>query len=245
MSRTFSVLKEQEKYVQDLEHDLKASLNWYTGVNFDQFNSYIRSGYNLTTIQREHLENIDKAFNNVPVLEDALTVYKGKSSETVYSDKSFISTSTSIMGASRFSGRSCCILQITVSPGSRVLPLRTISEIPDEEEVLLDRNGHLVVTGSTVDRTNFSNMKIIFVTYSPYESKVVHDEKETMTTVQILDRKMIVNRVINFFIQDIDSDDSDDEIPDENDIRYMFEKFSGEKITDKELEHVKSILNLK
>lgn len=228
----YSSLKNQERYVQSLTDPLKLSLDWYTGGNFDEFNVYLRREQILPKKYRQHFENITTAFYNSPPLNTPLIVYKGKNSPKVYSDKAFVSTTLEYAKTKRFSGKDCCVVQITVSPGSHVLPLRSISREPDEEEVLLDRNGTLVITGSTVK----NQMKVIFATYVPYGAKAVTEQKDI--NADKFDSKLIVERMIEFF------KDEDPEFLDDEELSIMYKKLSGRVITESDLMKIKKRLGV-
>jgi len=171
-----SVLHQQE-YVRRLPGHIKQSITWYTGGSYDEFNAALRAG--TVPKDKRHFENISLAFQGVPPLSEAITVYKGKKSEGVYKlDKAFASTSVTVRGTRDFHGQKCCIMQITVPPGAKVLPLLALSDHQREQEILLDREATYVLTGSEIRifQDDFKvqfEMKFLFVTYLPKQSIVV------------------------------------------------------------------------
>jgi len=77
-------------YIKTLPENIITSLEWYTGGNYDKLNSVLRNDKQLTYVQNAHKKNIDLAFSGAPRLTKSITVYKGKNSKNVYSDKAYI-----------------------------------------------------------------------------------------------------------------------------------------------------------
>ena len=86
-------------------------------------------------------------------------------------DLAYVSTTTNYESTETFRGSKCCVLQITVSAGSKVLPVYLLSENESEDEILLDKGGNFIVTGSTIK----DNMKIIFITYTSENCNIISD----------------------------------------------------------------------
>ena len=86
-------------------------------------------------------------------------------------DLAYVSTTTNYESTETFRGSKCCVLQITVSAGSKVLPVYLLSENESEDEILLDKGGNFIVTGSTMK----DNMKIIFITYTSENCNIISD----------------------------------------------------------------------
>lgn len=90
----------------------------------------------LNKKEQELLDTLDELFENVPPIDQTQIVYRGISTYfPLESIKSFISTSLSFDVATSFSGKYCCLLYITLSPGSKILPLKELSYLPSEEEM--------------------------------------------------------------------------------------------------------------
>ena len=84
----------------------------------------------------------------------------------------------------------CCIFEITVSPGSKVLPLKDISNFRKEIEVLLDRDGEFFLTYVEEDDIVLENgdvypMRIIHLTYTGPVIQELHSKKD----FEIFDQK--------------------------------------------------------
>lgn len=232
----YSTLRKQEAYVENLSPEEKNSITWYTGGNYDEFNEAIRGNKILSQVQSRHKENIDSAFDAVPPIDTPIIVYKGKGSERVYSDKSFMSTTLLYEHTKRFSGKECCVLQITVSAGSKVLPIRAISKEPDEEEVLLDRDGIMIVTGNTI---RSDGMKVIFTTYCPQGSKPVREDEELKKADRSFDNQLVIEKLIESL------QDEDPDFLDEDTIKISYSRVTGgKKISELDLTVIKKRLNI-
>jgi len=94
-------------------------------------------------------------------LKSNIIVYKGINSSTVYNDPAFISTSELYDEALNFAGDNCCIIQINVYKGSKVLDISSLSRYKEEKEFLLDRNGILNVNYTK----KINGMNIIYCDY--------------------------------------------------------------------------------
>ncbi len=227
----YNILQEQERYVTKLDIRNKEALSWYTGGGFDKFNEYIRKNRVLSKEYTNILLSIDEAFDNVQATQNVLTVYKGIEGSNVFNtDKTFVSTTVNYNRTKRFSGRNCCVLQITVSPGSKALPIRSISREPDEEEVLLDRDAKFQVTGETI---NEFDMKVIFVTYIPKGSVAIESKQDLIKAEKYFDHDLIIQRVADF-LKNEDPDFVDDE-----EISLIYKKITTQKITAEDLQKIK------
>jgi hypothetical protein len=224
----------QKDYVDSLPENQKESLKWYTGGDFDIFNQKLRKGEVLSPIYLGHLQNISASFVSSPPLQEPLVVYKGIDTDNLYSDNAFVSTTTEYdMASSSFSDKKeCCVIQISVSPGSLVLPLRSVSREPEENEVLLDRGGTLSVTGNTIRNT----MKVIFATYTPKNTVNVTSKVQPIEAAETVNA---VSRTIAFFA------DEDPDFLDDEDLRLYYSKITGEtEIQDKDMEKIKQGLGI-
>lgn len=224
------MLQSQISFVNSLPDQVKKSITWYTGGEYSEFNDSLRAG--KIPAEKRHFENISLAFQGVPPLTTPITVYKGKRSDNVYRvDKAFASTSSTIRGTQDFRGGKCCILQITVPPGSKVLPLNLLSDIKSEDEILLDRNGEYTVTGSDIkivtdDFNRQSDMKFIFVTYNPpgYISvKKLEEVKDPGQSDSILVQERLI-KYLSSILEDMDPEDRELLFDFETEIKHIVEK---------------------
>ena len=164
-------LDQHIQYVSNLDDKIKESLKWYTKDNYLEFNKKLRRGENLTGTFLMHLNNIDKAFRESPVLNFNLMVYRGIKEEIEFvTDKAVLSTSIDINSTIEFSN--CCTLHINVTPGNKILPLWNISHKPKEFEILLNRDQLLLNTLVKNDK----DKKIFFCSMAPTTSKLINSE---------------------------------------------------------------------
>jgi hypothetical protein len=155
-------IREQLDYVDGLDNNIKKSIKWYTGSQYESFNYALRTKTDLTTSKSKHLANLDKAFDNVPLLENEITVYRGINSGKIYKN-AFVSTSLSKEVAVYFiNDRKCCLMHITLSKGSRILPIFNVSKKSGEEEILLSRHGDITCTHITME----GKMKVLHCVYT-------------------------------------------------------------------------------
>lgn len=241
LKTVYSTVSEQRDYVLSLSPNIKQSLAWYTSEEYEEFNHNVRTGKSLNEDQKTNIENIDLAFNSVPPLKHPIVVYKGTKTDTVYSDKSFVSTTLVYHQTRQFRGIKCCVLQITISPGSKVIPVRDLSVNSAEEEVILNRGGIMMVTGSEI---NEDNMKIIYATYSPGNSEIVHNEKQIDSAEMKFDANLAVERIITFF-QDEQGEDFDPDFIDDEEINRIYSNiFPGRQISEEDITTIKMRLGI-
>jgi hypothetical protein len=151
---------------------IKDSLVWYTGGEYEYLNDVLRSGKDLDPNVAIHWHNIKEAFRTTLPSIEPITVYRGKKTDTIRPIVTPLSTSKTIRGTEDFVGIKCCIMIITVSPGTRYIDLSTISDIPSESEILLPPDGSLILTAQGLmdleyPRETKSNVKVLYLTYVP------------------------------------------------------------------------------
>lgn len=166
------------KYVTNLSPSIKNSIKWYTEHNYKKFNKMLREDIMLDSEMLSHLHNLDEAFSDAPVLDFPITVFRGikKESESI-ADKSFMSTTIDFDIATGFS--ECCIMEITIAAGNKILPLWDISDQYDEFEILLNRNQILTITHEKKDLK-----KTFYATFLPDTTKIIHDETPSVKTIE-------------------------------------------------------------
>ena len=99
-------------------------------------------------------DDLEKIIKNAPRVEKIMKVYRGThddyflksnlKNKNYYLNDGFISTSLSRVVAenvkqNQLEFSECCILVITLLPGSHVLPLFSVSQYPNEQEILLGK----------------------------------------------------------------------------------------------------------
>lgn len=169
-------MDKQIHFVRSLSSDLKNVLHEYQAGSLVNYNLRLKLSLDQwDDLDRDIFEKLEQIFNTIPPIDQAITVYRGIA---IYEDEkfdtyngAFISTTIEPYIAKRFiEGLSdCCILQITISPNSRIIPIFAEKFTYNEEaEVILDRKGEFMITGRQGN--------VIYVTYLPKPSvKVVSD----------------------------------------------------------------------
>lgn len=171
-------LQEQEQYVSNLSHSITETIKDYTGSDYEEINTALRHRKTPSAAIAKKIEDLDAAFLGAPPLQHPITVYRGMKGKLDSSLASaYVSTSTDRIVPKDFTGGKCCLFEIQVPAGSKVLPLMRISEVKYEHEVLLHRKGVLVVTyettrdelafGHSVSAEPKPTMQIFYVTYIP------------------------------------------------------------------------------
>lgn len=139
-------LSDQYEYVYYLSPLIKEALRLYTTDFGEILNQRLTSG-ELSPNDQEIIKLMDQAFEKSPPINDPLTVYRGiHADEYSLPLSGYLSTSLEKERALQFIGKRCCLLRITVSSGSQILPLEQLSDNPEEREILLPRFGELEVT---------------------------------------------------------------------------------------------------
>ena len=182
------------------DSDLIKAILYYTGWQFKNLNINLRTGIPLTVNDQKTANVIDSIFASLQPINQTLTLYRGiKKQEEVHTKSSFISASHDKMVAKSFTGRGCCLVVITIPPGSKVLFVEGVSKHPDECEVLIDRTGTFSVT--LVQPDVYEATKI-FATYIPMA--VVHAEADTFDAVidAASTQVLSINRVVDTISKD-------------------------------------------
>lgn len=171
-----TVFPDHVKYVESLTPRQKAIIRLYTGLAFVPMNTAFRHGH------LSHLHNeITDIFVNAPPTTESATVFRGTffDIEGSHLEKGILSTSLDLNVGVRFiSDDGCCLYMITVPVGTKLLPIEALSAIGNENEVLLEPNGILVITGETTNemltkRGDQVLVTVKHVTYLPQGSVAV------------------------------------------------------------------------
>lgn len=194
-------MKKQVDYVDNLDKRTKNVLSWYTTDNgYKLMNHILRIGKEefLNDDFKSKLNIIDKAFLYAPKLTKPVTVYRGldlKSPDSIeFSTNSFISTTSDIESTYSFtsSANNCCILKINVTSGSKVLPLKSLSTVRHEDEILLDRFGIIHATNK-YDKNKFTFIDCVYI---PEDSFEIKSEKEVKEAKKEFSEDEIVDKLI-------------------------------------------------
>jgi hypothetical protein len=178
-----------EDYVNSLSADTQKYLIDYTKSDYyEKLNKRLRKNQAFNENQSQMVKHIDMAFRFAPVLKNPIVVYRGVKRSYDPTLISYISTTLDINHALSFSGTICCLLKILIPAGSKVLPLYTISTIPQEEEILIDRTGKYTITSISEP---FDGPKIYDIMYIPPVTQLID-------TIQI---KEIKKYDIDFYVR--------------------------------------------
>lgn len=103
----------------------------------------------------KYSNNLLRIFNNAPVTNKNMIVYRGIKEDyvmngknnNVYKTNCFVSTSFDLKIAMSFTGSTCCLQRITLLKGARILLIAGISSYAHEMEVLLNPNTVFYISG--------------------------------------------------------------------------------------------------
>ena len=166
-------IRKQIEYISNLPAKIKSIIRLYTR-SFDNINT----ASTLTIIEAYVQQTLLKVFTDIPPLESELTVYRGLNKIPISTFKSqFTSTTLSLDSARMFmdpslrDNKKCCMMQIKIPRGSKILPLLDIdvTYFPQEKEILLPPGGKFD-TSSEPNVFNYS-YKIggIHLRYIPFD----------------------------------------------------------------------------
>jgi hypothetical protein len=179
-----SVLKQQYEYVDSLDGRIKDSIAEYTGSEFEVLNDHMRRGKSLSSHHQEIRNDLEKAFVNVPPLERPILLFRGvKQEHDMGKLTAFVSVTFDINQTDDFHTKKCCLFIITVSSGSKILPINRLSESFYERELLLPAEGTFFVTNVHYDQS----LKVFDLTYIPEKAKPIISDR---TMDEFLDRQI-------------------------------------------------------
>jgi hypothetical protein len=189
-----------------MDVDVINSLIWYTGGEYDALNNALRTNTPLQAHVANHWANIQKAFALTKPITEPLIVYRGKRSNTMYPVLSPLSTSKTIRGTEDFVGETCCMLIITVSPGTKAIDLSELSDIASEAEVLLPPGGTLVLTHRTVESYKYTyitkDLETLYMTYIPQIHVEVKLDKPPIDGFNSIVREFTVEQLLGMIDPD-------------------------------------------
>ncbi len=198
------------KLLSEIDNNLKRSLINYTDESYRSVNEGLRTKSILSTESLKIAKDIDSIFDLIEPINQTLTLYRGVSEQShAQTDGAFISTTYDEKVAHDFTKGKCCILVINVPPGSKILFVESISDSPDECEVLLDRNGTFNIT--LVQEAQGLNKTRIFITYIPPMSVVSTSQNLPQKVEKAIIVGDYISRVVDVFPEDEYSLFKDDE----------------------------------
>ena len=179
--RYFKALKAMHTFVlQPLKQDqgrwneMVKSLNWYTQGNYKDFNTSLRTKSVMTKVQSDNLVNIDTFFSYVPPITVDIVCFRGSNIDVsgFKQELGYLSTSYHEDVAINFAtGTNCCENIILIKAGSKVLCLESISNFPEEFEVLVERGGSIELISKQKTTVSYYGapylMEQFFMTFTP------------------------------------------------------------------------------
>ena len=177
--------QDQIDYISNLPPSSIDILKQYTGGLYIQVNGYLRGEASPSKVAKRAIKEIDQIFSDVPPLAKGITLYRGMTRKLI-GKESYTSTTFSLEKATAFTKTICCFFEIYVPPGSKVLPLGSISLFPQEMEVLLDRKGKFIVTTQIKCKEGVTTKTCFQTVYIPTKSARL----SLMRTVTELKKKL-------------------------------------------------------
>ena len=135
------------------------------------------------------IRGMDYAIDQCKPLEDNLVTYRGIKIQNIdefsVHFQQYTSVSANLYVAKQFSksqNRQCCVVKILLPKGCKVLAVRNVSHFPEQEELILPRNGIFKLTGTaeTIGLTT-----VFVVEYIP-PSSLKYDYETLLHRVQKL-----------------------------------------------------------
>jgi hypothetical protein len=222
------MLEEHTEFLRNLsEKDLVESLRIYTTHEYKIINKEIREGGALSSRTEKIVNDIDSIFEMIYPIKEPLTLYRGVTIKDIKYDKTFISTTYNEKIAKDFSTRSsCCIIIFSIPVGSKVIFLESISDSPDEQEVLLDRNANFVIT-AIKEAKSLGEKDTIYITYIP--PKAIETKELEPVLEKAFDQLEIIRRIVDIFPEDEFELFEDDEEALRSSINDLFQKTTESK----------------
>lgn len=155
-----NIFKKQIQYLHKLDDKYINALKVYTGSGYLEINKILRESNTITKNNYDEkmipiINLIDYIFRNIPPIEENIILWRGvKLHEKIitnFVEKGYVSTTLDKSIAYRFSGQQkykCCLFEIFVPKGTRIIPVYTCSEISNEIEAILPRDGIYTITKS-------------------------------------------------------------------------------------------------
>ena len=185
-------IKIQSDFVRNLDQSIKDALISYTGSESRLLNKSLREGASLRNKDKELLDKIDYAFSQVPAVTSPITVYRGINSNTFIPDiLAYVSTSLKQSVAMEATGNKCCLLEILIVPGSKILPLQSISRYEVEDEILLPRNGRFEITNKYIKNSSLLTYNLTYLPEFSIEVTyitTISDASDAMNTAKLVDK---------------------------------------------------------
>lgn len=174
---------EQVQYINTLDKDTINALQYYSSIGHVKMNKQMNDD-KITSSVHKYIQLIDNAFKNAPPTIKPMIVYRGIKSQkhitTSFTSKTYVSTTVDKNVALEFQKNyPCCLFEIVIPAGSRILPLMYISTLPDESEVLLSRDSEYKIiekNGSKIKLEYIEKLENNKLSKKIYESPVIYKQ---------------------------------------------------------------------
>jgi hypothetical protein len=135
--------------------------------------------------------SLDKIIKNSPPIEKKMIVFRGakdkywkKENSDLYQNNTFMSTSFNIKVPFDFSEGDCCYKKIILNPGMRVLFIDPLSQIPQENEILIGLNNSFKILYNKVNKYTELNKYNI---YNEYTQNICNNEKTELLDLTVME----------------------------------------------------------
>lgn len=175
------LFKKQIDFLASLEDTVQRAVKNYTSVNYIKINNFLRGTIKFESLPERSKKTVGfllSIFEKIPPLEKHLTVYRGVAQNPInFKSHSFTSTSISPEPVIRFmrsyheENIPCCLMEITLQPGCKVLPLffpeTELTYHRGEKEVLLDISGDFIYKAVEIKtyKKNQNDIKVFYFDY--------------------------------------------------------------------------------
>lgn len=198
----------QYNYADGLNKTIVNAIEHYTDGAYTEIHELLSTKRNLGRWQ-ETVDALDIALMGSPPLTKPIVVFRGiNANEFINSTTGFVSTSYDINQALDNTGKTCCLLEIEVPIGSRILPVQMWSGIPDEAEILLPRNSTFYIKsvsskklGGGYNEISMYNLMYIPDGWVPVTPKNKPPTKQDV--IEALSTDDWANRIYQFAIEEV------------------------------------------
>lgn len=164
-----SNFNKQIQYIYTLSNKYIQALQTYSNSSFAIINKVLRSSHEPTILDVDKYDEfvniinlIDEVFEGIPPLDEDVILWRGVTMKEKLPDNfidcAYMSTTIDKNVALKFSQyqvHTCCLFEVAVPKGTKVIPLYSIATYEEEWEVLLPRNGvYKIVKSDFTPRKN-------------------------------------------------------------------------------------------
>lgn len=154
---------QQTLFINGLPLDLKKALKLYTTSKYQKINNVLEGLEESTQEIIDIIKKIDTVFSMAPETKTPLTIYRGMKLDAIVNSRryktenvmmnykgkyeGFVSCSLSYEVADNFTKGTCCVLEINIPVGTKLIYLESLTDSSEEYEVLIPRGSVLEIYG--------------------------------------------------------------------------------------------------